>query len=47
MTSQKGQHISIGLVVLGPMWERVDKRFRGLYLTEPEAAALNAASRAV
>jgi hypothetical protein len=29
------------------MWERVDKRFRGLYLTEPEAAALNAASRAV
>ncbi|MFM0088806.1 hypothetical protein PQR46_17975 [Paraburkholderia sediminicola] len=26
------------------MWERVDERFRDLYLTGPEAAALNAAS---
>lgn len=28
------------------MWERVDERFRDLYLTGPEAAALNAASGA-
>jgi hypothetical protein len=26
------------------MWERVDERFRDLYLTRPEAVALNAAS---
>jgi hypothetical protein len=26
------------------MWERVDERFRDLYLTGPEAAAVNAAS---